>query len=137
MYTEDTKELGEYGTIKIPTSGDFMGMRDWQKEVEMLTSSTLESTKKEKHIIRLKAINVNRKREWKYVVNKLLDLGFNWMNELSKDDGYNGSKNFNKNESNYIAYDTEKRVILFSIGEPIIPFKEVYSLEEFKNEVEG
>lgn len=133
-YEEDNTIIPEDG---IYSAGSIMGMRDWQKEVEMLTSTTIESTKKEEHILRLKAIKVNKKREWKYVVNKLLDLGFDWMNELSNDDGYNGSKNFNKNDSNYIAYDTEKKVILFSIGEPIIPFKEVYSLEEFKKEVEG
>ena len=129
-------ELSDYVDVPITISGDFMENVNWEKELEMLTG-VKEATKKEEHHIRLKAIKVSRKREWKYVVNKLLELGFNWMNKLSSDDGYNGSKNFNKNESSYIAYDTENKVILFSIGEHIIPFKEVYYLEEFKSEVEG
>ena len=123
-----------YVGYPISDSEDSMEKIDWKKELEKLTSTT-EQTEKEEYSISLKAIKVNRKREWKYVVNKLLDLGFNWMSELSSDDGYNGSKNFNKNESNYIAYDINKKIILFSIGEPIIPFKEVYSVDEFKSEV--
>lgn len=54
----------------------------------------------------IRAIRVYKKREWKYVVYGLLELGFTWNNPNSEaGEGYNKSKMFNKNRSNYIAYD--------------------------------